>query len=127
MSFRTTQEMGRPVTIKDEGITLTPNVSSMDFTGAGVTGSTIGDAVSESIPGGSGATWITEDVSGAINGSNVTFTLTHTPVAGSLTLSLARQLQVLTQDYTISAGTITYVTAPDASLSGQPHKATYQY
>lgn len=129
MSFRNAQENGKPVAIKDEGLTLTPAVGSIDFSGAGVTGSIIGSDVTETIPGGSGGggTPITEDVSGTINGSNVTFTLTHTPIAGTLSLRLVRQPQEDPTDYSISGSTITYVIAPDASLSGGPHKTTYQY
>lgn len=54
MSFSNTQERGRPVTIKDEGVTLVNNVGSIDFTGGGVTGSTVGSNVIESIPTGAG-------------------------------------------------------------------------
>ena len=53
--FYDDRESGRPITILDEGIPLTPNVGSIDFTGAGVTGSAIGDAVTENIPGGTGS------------------------------------------------------------------------
>lgn len=71
--------------------------------------------------------WNYVNVSGTINGSNVTFTISPTPFdANSLQLSLARQPQIQGIDYTISGATITYVIAPDASLSGQPHKAQYQ-
>lgn len=128
MSFRNAQEQGKPIAIKDEGVTIASNVGSMDFTGSGVGGSAIGSDVTENIPGGgSSLTWITEDVTGTIDGSNKTFTLSHTPASGSLSLTLVRQPQELTQDYTISTNTITYVIAPDASLSGGPHKARYQF
>lgn len=56
MPYDLREEQGRPVTIKDEGVTLTTNVASIDFAGAGVTGTTIGDAVTETIPGGGGGT-----------------------------------------------------------------------
>lgn len=129
MSFPNAQETGRPVAILDEGITLTPNVNQINFTGAGVTGTNIGDSVTENIPGGSGAVWITESVTGIIDGANKTFTISHTPVSGSLQLRIDRQPQEqgASLDYTISGSTITYNTAPDASLAGQPHVATYQY
>lgn len=74
--------------------------------------------------GGGTGTWYT--VSGTIDGVNATFTI---PVAvkSDFLLFLARQPQMLTTDFTYSAGggstTITYTTAPDASLSGQPHQA----
>jgi hypothetical protein len=71
--------------------------------------------------------WRLVSVSGAINGSNATFTVTPTPFdANSLNLQLARQPQVQGIDYTVSGGTITYIVPPDGSLSGQPHIAQYQ-
>src|ERR1035437_123303 len=55
MSFGITQEMGKPIRILDEGITLVNSVGSIDFVGAGVTGTNLGAAVTETIPGdGSG-------------------------------------------------------------------------
>lgn len=52
MAFNNSQEMGRPITIKDEGVPLTTNVGSLDFAGAGVTGGAVGTAVTETINGG---------------------------------------------------------------------------
>lgn len=52
MPYNNAQERGRPITIKDEGLTLVGNVGSIDFQGAGVTGSAIGSDVTEEIPGG---------------------------------------------------------------------------
>lgn len=78
---------------------------------------------SEGSSGGTG-TWYA--VSGALNGTNVTFTVA-TAVGSDFLLFLARQPQMPTTDFTYSAGvsttTITYASAPDASLSGQPHYA----
>ncbi|SRR5579885_2484752 len=71
--------------------------------------------------------WRYVNVSGTINGSNATFTISPTPFdPNSLQLYLARQPQIQGIDYTISGGTITYVIPPDGSLSGQPHTAQYQ-
>ncbi len=76
--------------------------------------------------GGSGGTGTYYDVSGTINGINTVFTIPVT-VTSDFLLWLARQSQMLTTDFTYSAGvgvtTITYVSAPDASLSGFPHVA----
>ncbi len=73
-----------------------------------------------------GGTGTYYDVSGTIDGNNVTFTIA-TAVASDFLLFLARQPQALTTDFTYVAGggttTITYVVAPDASLNGQPHQA----
>ncbi len=77
--------------------------------------------------GSATGTWY--KVSGTIDGANVTFTIA-VAVTSDFLLVLARQPQmqdvgVDTWDYSYSAGasttTITYHTAPDASLSGQPH------
>lgn len=74
--------------------------------------------------GGGMGTWYT--VTGTIDGVNTTFTIPVT-VGSDFLLFLARQPQMLTTDFTYAAGvgttTITYGSAPDASLSGQPHKA----
>jgi hypothetical protein len=56
-----------------------------------------------------------ETPTGLINGSNVTYTLSATPVAGSEHVYLNGILQEdgAGNDYTISGGTITYETAPE--------------
>lgn len=97
----------------------------------GMTDITVADGgTGSSTPGGArtnlGLTYIEETASGAINGSNVTYTLSQTPTV-FISLELARQSQVYTTDYTRVTTTITYVAAPDASLSGQPHIAKYFY
>lgn len=63
--------------------------------------------------------------SGSINGSNTSFTLANTPVAGSEHLYLNGVLQEpgAGNDYTISGGTITMLTAP---LSGEKLRASYR-
>ena len=64
--------------------------------------------------GGEGTEVDSESPSGAIDGSNVTFTLANTPISGSVKLYLngARQNVGAANDYTISGATITYNTAP---------------
>lgn len=74
--------------------------------------------------GSSTSVFFQEAVSGTINSSNVTFTLSNNPTANSLTLYLGRQIQILGVDYTLSGSTITYTTAPNISLSGD-HYAIY--
>lgn len=71
-----------------------------DYTAAQITG--LGTIVNEEIP------------TGTINGSNVTFTLANTPLAGSLALYLAgaRQWNNGSGDYTLSGATITFANAP---------------
>jgi hypothetical protein len=73
--------------------------------------------------------WYNVALDGAIDGVNRQFTL-HGLVApydsNSLEVKLARQPQEQGIDYTFSGVTVTYVVAPDVSLSGQPHTAKYQ-
>lgn len=58
-----------PITVQDEGVTLTSTVTSFDFIGAGVTATNIGNAVSVTIPGGGGggaALWEEQRITEAI-------------------------------------------------------------
>lgn len=64
-----------------------------------------------------------ETPSGSINGSNTSFTLAFTPVAGTVRLYRDGQLLTYTGDYTISTATITMVAAP---LTGSVLLAFYQ-
>lgn len=85
--------------------------------------------LTQSASGGGTGTWW--KVSGTIDGSNATFTIA-TAVASDFLLFLNRQLMAQTVgadtwDYSYSAGggttTITFVSPPDASLSGTPFQA----
>ena len=64
-----------------------------------------------------------ENPSGAINGSNVTFTLAQTPLENAAVELYQDGLKLeYTTDYTISGTTITMVTAP---VVGQSLRANY--
>jgi hypothetical protein len=67
---------------------------------------------------------VRETPSGSVNGSNVTFTLANTPTSGTEQVFLNGILQEpgAGNDYTISSGTLTYLTAP---LSGDKIRVTY--
>ncbi len=65
---------------------------------------------------------ISETPSGTINGSNTSFTLWNTPVAWTVQVFLNWLLQTVTDDYTISWSTITYIVAP---VSGDVLRCTY--
>jgi len=56
MSFGMPQEMGKPLTIKDEGITLDDNVESIDVLGAGVVATNIGADVDLTVGGAAAGT-----------------------------------------------------------------------
>ena len=66
-----------------------------------------------------------ETPTGLVNGSNVTYTLAFTPVAGSEHVYLNGILQEpgAGNDYTISGATITYLTAP---VSGDKIRVSYR-
>jgi hypothetical protein len=49
---------------------------------------------------------------GAINGTNTSYSLAYTPIAGTLQLLLNGINQVLGSDYTLSGSTITYIVTP---------------
>lgn len=75
--------------------------------------------------GGGGGTPAQEAPSGAVNGVNVTYTLSGTPLSAAgvvLWLDGIVQYQGGGLDYTISGGTITMATAPS---TGQTLWATY--
>lgn len=66
-----------------------------------------------------------ETPSGTVNGSNVTFTLAHTPSpAGSLQLYVNGVLQIAGTDYTLATATITFGSAPS---TGALLTAFYRY
>lgn len=74
--------------------------------------------------GGGNTAVFGEIPSGTINGANVTFTLANTPVAGTVAVYLNGARQKVTDDYTISGATITFVSAP---LSGSNLLADYEH
>lgn len=109
---------GGSLTVTD-GVTPVVNVTTLDFTsGATVTSGEAGTA--NVAISGSAPTFYNDTVSGTINGSNTSFTVPHT-VVGAIALFLANSMYQNGVDYSFSGTTITYVTAPDASLAGQPH------
>lgn len=105
------------------------SVASAIFESSSTAGLTLRGKINESTgrilvdTAGGGGTGTNYTVSGAIDGSNVTFTI-PVAVTSDFSLFLARQPQAPTTDYTYVAGasttTITMTYAPDASLSGQP-------
>jgi hypothetical protein len=87
MPFYDRQEKGKAITIKDEGVPIATNVGSLNFTGAGVSGTAIGSDVTEDIPGGGGpGGGVTEVVAGP--GVSVDNTDPAKPVVSAITESL---------------------------------------
>lgn len=126
MAFSNQKETGRPVKIKDEGISLVDNVSEVDFVGGGVSGANVGDAVTETISGTGTDESENETPSGTIDGSNAVFTLAHTPSpAVSLRVYLNGAFQTAVgEDYTLVTDTITFVNAPP---TGSILRVFYKY
>ena len=103
------------VTIKNEGTNLTTNVVSIDFVGAGVNATGTTD-VTATISGSSG-TRTENDFTASTNGSTTAFTLTGTPISGTLVVFLdgVFMLSGSGNDYTQSGTTLTMNTAPLAN------------
>lgn len=82
------------------------------------------DSTMRTLSGASGHQIFSETPSGTINGSNTVFTLSQTPVNGSLAIYLNGARQKLTDDYTLSTATITFISAPP---SGSNIICDYEY
>lgn len=109
------------LTVYDDGILL-GDADSIDFTGAGVSGSynpTTG-RVTENIPG-AGTTY-TSVFSEIVSGSVTTFTLAHVPT-GTVEVIINGQVGKLGDDYTIVGAVITTA----LSWSAGQVQASYQY
>lgn len=76
-----------------------------------------------SATGGSSVTVYTETPSGTINGSNKNFTTAHT-INTIYSFGINGQF-IHPVDFSVAGSTITFVTAPDASLSGTPFTIIY--
>lgn len=70
---------GTPVEIQDEGSTLTSNVASINFTGSGVTATTVGDNVEVNIPGGGGGGDLTKIAEIVATGTETAIDFTSIP------------------------------------------------
>lgn len=110
------------VTVNLDGSTLSKSGSGLKVGAGGITSTELATSVAGSgIGGGGGSALFVDEVqevpSGTINGSNVTFTLSATPVAGTVKL-FKNGLLLLAgagNDYTISGATITMATAPPST------------
>lgn len=80
---------GSAVTIKDEGSNLTTALASIDFTGAGVTATHTGDAVTVDIPGGGGGLTSEQvmDTIAAMLVAGTNITLTYNDAGDQLTVA----------------------------------------
>jgi len=78
------------------------------------------------LPTVSGPVWQKETPTGLIDGENVTYTLSDTPVAGSLFLFLNSRYLTEDIDYTLLGDTITMTDPLPVEYSGLPFHARYQ-
>ena len=127
-------------TLIGSGVDLTEHLAAYDHTNihpsniidgdtVDVSGRDTGDVLTWNgamwVPGG-GSWSINETPSGVIDGSNVTFTLAHTPIGGQIMLYLNGQYMTAGagEDYILSGTTIT-MAAP--LIPGAKIRANYQY
>lgn len=111
----------KKISVYDEGVLLVDDIDSLNFAGVGVTGTNIGTAVTETIPGGAGGK--TQVFGEVVSGSTgVTFTLAHVP-SGTIDLAANGQVLTLTIDYSITGAVITMVNSQVAGTV----VASYQY
>jgi len=92
------------IDIQEEGVSITPDVNSINFTGDGVTASAIGDDVTVNIPGGMGTTtyYLNESVTQAPY-KEFTSTLTASPEQTIVT-SIASGATVTIQSFQTPSG-----------------------
>jgi hypothetical protein len=111
MSFSNPQELGRPITVKDEGVTIATNVGSFDFTGAGVSGSAVGSAVTEDIDGGGGG-GVSDGDKGdiTVSASGATWTIDNDVVTYAKMQNVSAEDKILGR-ITASAGNVEELTA----------------
>lgn len=102
------------------GATTTGDIAIYDAGGNVIDGGTTLAAVIA----GTGI-WVEEIPTGTLDSANVTFTLSFTPILGSLTLFLNIQQREGT-DFAITSGTITFAVAPKFRDTGW-FQARYQH
>jgi hypothetical protein len=92
---------GTNISVSDEGSVLTSGVTSFDFTGSGVTASAVGNAVTVTIPGGSGG--------GTYTRTTFTATAGQTSFTASYTVGYVQVyvngILLNSADYTATTGT----------------------
>lgn len=114
MGYFAPRETGRPVKIKDEGVTLTNNVASLDAVGSGVTATATGDAVTMTIPGATGT--VTSVAVATANGFSGT--VANPTTSASITLAttvvgiLVGNGTSVTAASTVGSGSVVLDTSP---------------
>jgi hypothetical protein len=122
-------EVPGAVVIVEEGTTLADTWWYVTSNTGGTLGTTAITWIQVQIAGGGGlgsSNFVDKETpSGSVNGANTTFTLANTPTAGSEHVFLNGLLldAGAGNDYTISGGTITMLTAP---LTGEKIRVSYR-
>ena len=108
------------VGVLDEGTTVAVKAHWLNFTGAGVSVSNVGNQTVIQIAGGSGGTPVQD--SDVISGT--TITLAHAPTTNTLLLYINGQFQHPVTDYTLSGVTISNL---PADADGLTYTVIYEY
>lgn len=116
---------GRGVGVQDEGIDL-GLLKIINFTGAGVSVTRIGDTAIVSITGGGVGSTTPIQESGTISNLTNIVTLSQTPVSGTFMLYI-NEAFVDPSRYSLVGLVVTMGSALDASYSGLRYTAIYQY
>ena len=100
----------KPIAITSSGLLLSADIGSIDFEGAGQSGSVILDAITMEITSGSGggSTPVAGEV---LTFSGSTATISNTPVVGSVMVMMGGNQATLNTDYTISGAVVTALTS----------------
>jgi hypothetical protein len=103
---------GSSIIVYDEGALLTSGVTSFDFTGAGVTATAVGTAVTVNVPGGGGSGGSYARTSFTATAGQTTFTATYT--VGYVQVYVNGVL-LNGSDYTATSGTSVVLAAAAAA------------
>ncbi len=75
--FYDPRSTGASISVLDEGVQISSAASSLNFVGAGVTATNVGNAITITIPGGGSATFTSETANESPDGSRTSFTFPH--------------------------------------------------
>ena len=112
----------------DDGVSISDYVTEINFsTNLTPTYAGNGRITLTASGSGGGGNWVANDLIGTGDATTFVFTLAATPIAGSVGIYVGGLKQTLTDDYSISGTTITFVVTADhpAPPNGQAIVATY--
>lgn len=118
------KQASKSIEIYDESGLVDGNLERLNFTGSGVVATSDGrGTITIVIPGGSAGNVYTETPSGSIDGNNTSFTVAN-PITTVFSFGLNGAF-IHPSDYSIVGSTISFVSAPDATLAGTPFTIVY--